>query len=374
MSNRDLVSTANAMVAPGKGILAIDESNTTCNRRFKELGIEPVFEQRCAYRELLLTTPRLGEWVSGAILYDETIRQGTHDGAALVDVMRDAGLLIGIKVDAGTVPLPGGAGETITEGLDGLARRIEEYRKLGARFAKWRAVISISGSTPSARAIAANAQALARYAKICQHGGLVPIVEPEVVADGGHDLETAAAATQAVQRAVFEALAAHDVDLTAMILKPNMITKGMAARNPADVSAVAMATLAVLSKTVPVAVAGIAFLSGGQADILATRHLQAMNELPKGRRPWPLTFSFGRAIQTRALAAWRGDPQNVARAQSIIAQRARCNGAASIGMYDKSMEAGLMQSSQKDVAAANVWAQMGEAGSEATSHSERWLF
>ncbi|MDQ6827202.1 MAG: fructose-bisphosphate aldolase class I [Candidatus Eremiobacteraeota bacterium] len=337
MNNYDLVSTANAMVAPGKGILAMDESNNTCNKRFEKLGIETTPERRRAYREVLLTTPRLGDWISGAILYDETIRQSTSRGAAFVEIIQDAGVLVGIKVDAGTVPLPGTDGELVTEGLDGLQRRVEEYRGMGARFAKWRAVIGISQDSPTQRALAANAQALARYAKTCQVGGIVPIVEPEVLSDGTHDLERCATATRAALLRVFEALVAEDVDLRAMVLKPNMVTPGMNAVQ-GTVESVAQATVDVLAQTVPAAVAGIAFLSGGQDDVLATRHLQAMNELPQRYRPWPLTFSFGRAIQQNALVAWRDDPQQVERAQSIIAQRSRCNAAASTGSYSPSFE------------------------------------
>ncbi len=339
MSTSDLQLTANQMVAPGRGILAIDESTGTCNKRFEKLGIAPEVGQRRAYRELLLTTPKLGEWISGAILYDETIRQSTAEGRTFVDVMNEAGILPGIKVDTGTILLSGTAGELITEGLDGLKRRVEEYRTLGARFAKWRAVISIGLGTPSQRALAANAYTLARYARICQDGGLVPIVEPEVLPEGSHDLDRCYKATLSTLQLVFEALCAQDVDLRAMVLKPNMVTAGSESV-AASVSAVAQATVSVLSETVPAAVAGIAFLSGGQNDVLATQHLQAMNELPGRYRPWPLTFSFGRAIQQAALVRWAGDPQHREEAQSIIALRSRCNAAASTGSYAAALEDG----------------------------------
>lgn len=338
MSYNDLASIADAMVSSGKGILAIDESTNTCNKRFEKIGIAPEVSQRRAYRELLLTTPRLGRWISGAILYDETIRQSTGGGVPFVEVMREGGVLPGIKVDTGTVPLPGSAGELITEGLDGLPRRIEEYRGLGARFAKWRAVLSIGEQVPSSRALAANAHALARYAKICQEGGLVPIVEPEVLTEGAHDAEQCFSATRRALQHVFEALAAEGVDYRAMLLKPNMITQGTQCRDAAAVSSVANLTVEVLSATVPAAVAGIAFLSGGQDDILATQHLQAMNQLPNRYRPWPLTFSYGRAIQQAALTAWAGKEENVTRAQAIIAHRSHCNAAASMGSYDDALE------------------------------------
>lgn len=339
--NRELASTAQAMVERGKGILAIDESVKTCNKRFEKLGIAQTPEQRRAYRELLVSTPRLGEWISGAILYDETIRQKAADGTPLVELMQAAGVMPGIKVDTGTVPLPGTEGELVTEGLDGLPARVAEYRSMGARFAKWRAVITIGPTTPSLRALRANAHALARYAKICQDGGLVPIVEPEVLADGAHDLSRSYDATYRALRAVFDELDAQGVDFAGMVLKPNMVTSGMSAAEQAGVEEVASATVDVLSRTVPVAVAGVAFLSGGQESVLATRHLQAMNASPPRYRPWPLTFSFGRALQQTALEAWHGDPKNVAEAQRLLAHRARCNSAAATGTYDESMENAL---------------------------------
>jgi fructose-bisphosphate aldolase class I len=338
MSANDLASVADAMVFPGKGVIAIDESVNTCNKRFEKLGIAPEVEQRRAYRELLLTTPRLGEWISGAILFDETIRQSAADGRSFVAVLEENGVLPGIKVDTGTVPLPGAPGETITEGLDGLPKRIEEYRGLGARFAKWRAVLHMGDGLPSDRALAANAYALARYARICQDGGLVPIVEPELLTEGAHSIGACYDATRRSLQHVFEALSAEGVNLRAIVLKPNMVTQGSESKAVADVATVAAHTVDVLAATVPPAVAGIAFLSGGQDDILATQHLQAMNELPKRYRPWPLTFSYGRAIQQAALNAWSGHKENVARAQELIALRSQCNAAASTGSYTDALE------------------------------------
>jgi len=338
MIDRDLVAVADAMVAPGKGILAIDESNGTCNKRFETLGIAPTLEQRRAYRELLLITPDIGRWVSGMILYDETLRQATAENVPFVDILLANGMLPGIKVDTGTVRLAGSEGETITEGLDGLAQRVAQYRELGARFAKWRAVFTIGPSTPTGGARSANAHALARYARICQDGGLVPIVEPEILAEGNHDLERCYDVTTQVLLQLFDELATQRVDLAAMILKPNMVTAGTECSTPASVADVATATVDVLSRTVPPRVAGIAFLSGGQSDLTSTAHLQAMNALPQRFRPWPLTFSFGRAIQQGGLAAWGGAPANVRVAQQIIAHRSACNAAASMGGYNAAME------------------------------------
>lgn len=338
MIDRDLIAIADAMVAPGKGILAIDESNTTCNKRFEKLGIEPTLEQRRAYRELLLTTPNLGRWVSGVILYDETLRQATAENVPFIDVLLANGMLPGIKVDTGTVRLAGSEGELITEGLDGLAQRVAQYRALGARFAKWRAVYAIAPSTPTRQALSANAGALARYARICQDGGLVPIVEPEILAEGTHQLERCYDVTRQALLHLFDALATHGVDLAAMIFKPNMVTAGTECADPASVEDVAEATVGVLSRLVPPRVAGIAFLSGGQSDLTATAHLQAMNALPQRRHPWPLTFSFGRAIQQGALAAWGGVAANACAAQQIIAHRSACNAAASMARYSEAME------------------------------------
>jgi fructose-bisphosphate aldolase class I len=326
------------MVAAGKGVLAIDESVGTCNKRFEKLGIPPEVDARRAYRELLITTPRLGEWVSGVILFDETIRQSAADGRPFVEVLQERGIIPGIKVDAGTVPLPGCDGETITEGLDGLPKRVDEYYRIGARFAKWRAVISIADGKPSDRALAANAWALARYARIAQEGGLVPIVEPELLTEGTHGIETCYAATRRALQHVFQALASEGVAFRGMVLKPSMVTQGSESTAVADPATVARLTVEVLAETVPAAVAGVAFLSGGQDDLTATRNLQAMNELPNRYRPWPLTFSYGRAIQQAALAAWAGRPENVARAQELVAHRARSNAHASAGTFDEAME------------------------------------
>jgi fructose-bisphosphate aldolase class I len=332
-----LAAVARAMVADGKGILAIDESTSTCNKRFAKLGIPETTEQRRAYRELLLTAPGIGEAISGAILYDETLRQSTADGEPFVAVMERAGILPGIKVDTGTVALAGAPDEKITEGLDGLAKRVGEYRGLGARFAKWRAVIAIADGLPTRRALEVNAQALARYARICQDGGLVPIVEPEVLMDGTHTLERCREVTEETLRIVFAALAEQCVSLEEMVLKPSMVIAGADAPEQPGVDVVAWETVATLRRTVPAAVAGIAFLSGGQDDVLATEHLDAMNRLPTAK-PWPLTFSFGRALQQAALEHWRGAPERVAEAQQRLFLRARCNGAAARGTYTAAME------------------------------------
>ena len=333
----ELAATARSLVSAGRGILAIDESNKTCNARFAALHIAETEDARRAYRELLLTTPGLGAWISGAILYDETLRQATADDVPFVRVMNDAGILPGIKVDTGTVPLAGSPGELITEGLDGLPKRLEEYRILGARFTKWRAVIAISEQTPTPRALRANAQSLARYAKAAQTAGLVPIVEPEVLADGTHGIERCATVTQEALKHVFEALDAEDIDLAGIILKPNMVTPGLKSSRPASVAEVAKATLEALLANVPANVGGIAFLSGGLDDVLSTQHLQAMNSIGP-ERPWPLTFSYGRALQQAALHAWRGSPREVPRAQAILAHRAACNAAAALGQYDQAIE------------------------------------
>ncbi|MHB8145662.1 MAG: class I fructose-bisphosphate aldolase [Vulcanimicrobiaceae bacterium] len=333
----ELATVARSLVTGGRGILAIDESNKTCNARFAALHIAETEDARRAYRELLLTTPNLGRWISGAILYDETLRQSTADDVAFVRVMNDAGILPGIKVDTGTVQLAGSLDELITEGLDGLPKRLDEYRILGARFTKWRAVIAITEHTPTPRALRANAHSLARYAKAAQTAGLVPIVEPEVLADGAHDIERCAIVTREALAHVFEALDAEEVDLGGMVLKPNMVTPGLKSTQHANVAEVAKATLEVLAANVPADVAGIAFLSGGQDDIVSTQHLQAMNALP-GRRPWPLTFSYGRALQQAALRAWRGSPREASRAQALLAHRAACNAAAALGEYGQDVE------------------------------------
>jgi fructose-bisphosphate aldolase class I len=338
MSSHDLTATAKAMVAPGRGILAADESTGTCNKRFQKLGIPLTVEARQAYRELLFTTRNLGRAISGVILFDETIRQSKKDGTPFTKVLEDQGIFPGIKLDKGPVKLPFTNGEKITEGLDGLAARIDEYVTLGAKFAKWRAVIDIGAGIPSDRAIRANAQALARYAALCQAGGLVPIVEPEILMDGDHSLERSRHAHERVLRIVFAELAEAGVTLEEMILKPSMVISGASAAEQAPVSEVASATLETLLRTVPAAVPGIAFLSGGQSDELAAAHLSQINVLAAGRAPWALTFSYGRALHQAAMNAWKGLETNWAAGQSALARRARCNSAAALGQYDPALE------------------------------------
>jgi fructose-bisphosphate aldolase class I len=333
-----LKETARAMVAEGKGVLAIDESNGTCNKRFEKLGIPQTETERCTYRELLITAPGLGQYVSGAILYDETIRQHDAKGQPFVEIMNALGILPGIKVDTGTVTLSGTDGEKITEGLDGLRARVDEYVRLGARFAKWRAVFSIGRTLPSPKAIAANAHALARYAAICQAGGLVPIVEPELLMDGSHPIEQSANATIGVLTRVFTELDEQGVALDAIVLKPSMVIAGESAATPSGVADVAAHTLRVLTETVPAAVAGIAFLSGGQSNERATAHLDAMNRDRTYRKPWPVTFSYGRALQQPTLEKWRGDASAIPAAQALLVQRARMNSLASLGQYSADLE------------------------------------
>ncbi|MBN3871043.1 class I fructose-bisphosphate aldolase [Nostoc sp. JL33] len=338
MSSPKLIATVKAMVATGKGILAIDESNSTCNKRFEKLGIAPTEENRRAYRELLLTTPGLANYINGAILYDETIRQTTKDGTPFVKVMNDAGILVGIKVDTGVKDLPNHPGEKITQGLDDLSNRIAEYVKIGARFAKWRAVITIGKEIPSRDCIEANAQALARYALLCQQGGLVPIVEPEVLMDGDHTIKRCYVVTEEVLGTVFDQLHLQGVVLEQIILKPNMVISGKGCPQQASVPEVAEATVNCLLNVVPTTVQGVAFLSGGQSNELATAHLNEMHVRFGSTLPWPLTFSFGRAIQQPALELWKGQNANVKAAQSALLHRAKCNGAASLGMYTQEME------------------------------------
>ena len=337
MKTESLVRTATAMVAEGKGILAIDESTGTCNKRFDSVGAECSEENRRAYRGMLLTTPGLSEHISGAILFDETIRQATDDGQLFVDYMNEAGILPGIKVDLSTHPLAGHKGEKITEGLDGLRGRLEEYGKLGASFAKWRAVISIGDGIPTRSCLLSNAHALARYAALCQEAGLVPIVEPEVLMDGTHSLGDCYDVTEATLRAVFDQLYAHNVLLEGTILKASMVISGSKAGDRAGVDAVAEATVSCLLNAVPAALAGIVFLSGGQGDVEATEHLNAINR--RGELPWAVSFSYGRALQSPALGVWAENPSsNVVAAQQKLAHRARMNGLAAKGQYDSSME------------------------------------
>ncbi|TBR08170.1 MAG: fructose-bisphosphate aldolase class I [Lysobacter sp.] len=332
MSIEHLAETALAMVAPGKGIIAIDESNTTIKKRFDGVGIDCSEENRRAYRELLLTTPNLGDYISGAILYDETIRQATKDGTPFTQVMAANGVIPGIKVDKGPQPLAGFPGEVVTEGLDGLRARLEEYYRLGARFAKWRAVINIGDDIPTGTAIEANSHALARYAALCQEQGLVPMVEPEVIMDGSHDIDMCYEVTEVVLRSLFGSLYEHNVMLEGTILKASMVIPGTTSGENASVEEVAAMTLRCLRATVPASLPGIVFLSGGQSDHDATAHLNAMNMA--GPHPWPLSFSYGRAMQSAALKLWSQDMQaNYAGAQQTVFARARDNGLAALGQW-----------------------------------------
>lgn len=332
MSIEQLAETARAMVAPGKGIIAIDESNATIKKRFDGVGIENSEENRRAYRELLLGTPNLSQYISGAILFDETIRQSTKDGVPFTKLMMDNGIIPGIKVDKGPQSLAGFPGEVVTEGLDGLRGRLEEYYKLGARFAKWRAVINIGDDIPSGTCIDANGHALARYAALCQEQGLVPMVEPEVIMDGSHDIETCYEVTEVTLRSLFASLYEHNVMLEGTILKASMVIPGTTSGEKASVEEVAAATLQCLKSTVPATLPGIVFLSGGQSDEDATAHLNAMNQM--GPLPWPLSFSYGRAMQSAALKLWSQDLQgNIQSARETVFARARDNGLAALGQW-----------------------------------------
>jgi fructose-bisphosphate aldolase class I len=318
MNTQELIDTARTLVAGDKGLLAMDESNPTCNKRFAKLGIPQTEEARRAYRELIVTTPGLGECISGAILYDETIRQQKKDGTPFVKAITDAGIIPGIKVDTGAKDMAGHPGEKITEGLDGLRDRLAEYSQMGARFAKWRAVIAVGDGIPSRGCIEANAQALARYAALCQEAGLVPVVEPEVLMDGEHTLERCREVTEEVLRTVFNQLYTQRVMLEGMILKPNMVLPGLTCPKQETVDEVADATVRCLLRAVPAAVPGIAFLSGGQSGELASARLNAMNVRFKSRLPWALAFSFARAIQQPALEIWQGKEANVLAAQQAL--------------------------------------------------------
>ncbi len=333
-----LIDIAKALIADHKGLLAMDESNPTCNKRFARLGIPQTEEARRAYRELIISTPRLGECISGVILYDETIRQQEKDGIPFIKIITDAGIIPGIKVDIGAKDMAAHPGEKITEGLDGLRDRLQEYFQMGARFAKWRAVIPIGEGIPSRSCIEANAHALARYAALCQEIGLVPVVEPEVLMDGGHTLERCREVTQEVLRNVFIQLNCQRALLEGMILKPNMVLPGLNCSCQQSVEKVADATVANLLRTVPAAVPGIAFLSGGQSGELASAHLNAMNVRFNSRLPWALAFSFARAIQQPALEIWLGQETNVKAAQRALLHRARCNRAARRGEYSAATE------------------------------------
>jgi len=337
MNATELMHVASAMVAKGKGILAADESTATIKKRFDGIKLESTEEARRTYREMLLTAPAAAESVSGVIFYDETLRQKTKDGTPFPQYLRKQGIIPGIKVDTGAKPLAGFPGETITEGLDGLRERLIEYRKLGALFAKWRAVIDIADGIPTDFAIEANAHALARYAALCQENGIVPIVEPEVLMDGAHSIERCEAVTNHVLATVFRELAGHRVLLEGMVLKPNMIISGKKAAHRAGPEVVAEATLRTLRRRVPPAVPGIAFLSGGQSPQEATLHLALMNKTG-GPLPWALTFSYGRALQDNALKAWGGAAANYAAAQKEFSKRAKLNGLAALGRYTAEME------------------------------------
>jgi fructose-bisphosphate aldolase, class I len=336
MADKALEVTARALVAPGKGILAADESDGTIKKRFDTIQVESTEENRRAYRDMLFTTPGMEEQISGVILFDETIRQRSADGTPFPKLLDDKGVIPGIKVDKGAKPLALAEGETVTEGLDGLRDRLAEYVDLGARFAKWRATYSIGEGLPSEYCVWVNAHALARYAALCQEAGLVPIVEPEVLQDGTHTIEESAKATGRVLLAVYQELHDQRVDFSGTLLKPNMVLSGYSAESRAGVDAVAAATLEVLYKHVPASVPGIVFLSGGQTDEIATEHLNAMNAL--GPHPWELSFSYGRALQAPALKAWRGEESNAQAGQDAFAHRAKMNGLARSGDYSPELE------------------------------------
>lgn len=338
MNAQALIDAARTLVAGDKGLLAMDESNPTCNKRFAEWGIPQTAEARRAWRELIVTTSGLGEYISGVILYDETIRQQKKDGTPFVKAITDAGIIPGVKVDAGAVDMAGRPGEKITEGLDRLRDRLAEYAQMGARFAKWRAVIAVGNRIPSRGCIEANAQALARYAALCQEAGLVAVVEPEVLMDGDHTLERCFEITEEVLRTVFSQLYTQGVMIEGVILKPNMVLPGLTCPAQETVEEVADATVRCLLRAVPPAIPGIAFLSGGQSGELASARLNAMNVRFKSRLPWALEFSFARAIQQPALEIWHGDETQVLAAQQALYKRARLNGAARRGEYNTAME------------------------------------
>jgi fructose-bisphosphate aldolase class I len=338
MSSDDLAKVAATLVADAKGILAADETVGTLTKRFDALGIRSTEQSRRTYREMLFTAPGAAEFISGVIMHDETIRQKSSGGTPLVQVLSSQGIVPGIKVDAGAKPLAAAPGETVTEGLDGLRDRLAEYHGLGARFAKWRAVIRIADAVPSHSCVSANAHALGRYAALCQEQRLVPIVEPEVLMDGSHGIERCEEVTGMVLHAVFHALLEQGVSLEAMLLKPNMVIAGKESPRPASVQEVATATLRCLRRHVPVAVPGIVFLSGGQSDRLATAHLDAINRLPEAK-PWKISFSYGRALQDPALEAWHGRDENLTLGKQALSRRALCNGAACRGTYTEEMEA-----------------------------------
>jgi fructose-bisphosphate aldolase, class I len=332
----DLENTARLLVAGGKGILAADETPGTLTRRLDDFKIESTPDSRRAYREMFFTTPGVAEFISGVIMQDETIRQRSSR-TPLADVLAQQGILPGIKVDNGAKSLAGSPGENITEGLDGLRDRLKEYREMGARFAKWRAVIAVSDTLPSATCVKVNAHALARYAALCQEWGVVPIVEPEVLMDGAHTIERCEDVTGHVLREVFNALFDQKVSLEGMLLKPNMIISGIKCAKQAAVKEVALATVRCLRRHVPTAVPGIVFLSGGQSHLVATEHLSAINQL-EGPKPWKLSFSYGRALQDEALKAWQGKNENLNAGQQAFHHRAKCDSAAALGRYTRAME------------------------------------
>ncbi len=332
----EAAGTAAEMVAPGKGILAADESNPTMTKRLDSVGVESTADNRLRFRELLVNTPGAADQISGVILYDETIRQQSADGTPFAQLIELRGMIPGIKVDTGAKPLAGSEGETVTEGLDGLRDRLAEYRELGARFAKWRAVIAIGDGHPSANAISVNAHALGRYAALCQEAEIAPIVEPEVLMDGDHSIERSEQVTGETLRAVFAELVDQGVELEAMVLKPNMVLSGYDAAEQAGIDEVAERTLALFRRVVPAAVPGITFLSGGQSDERASARLSAMNAI--GGVPWQLSFSYGRALQAAPLEAWGGEEANAGAAQAAFAHRALCNGEARYGRYTEAVE------------------------------------
>ncbi len=335
---RELADTVAELAAPGKGIVALDESNATCTKRFEAVGAESTPETRRQYRCLLLGAPGIAEHISGAILYDETLRQADDQGTPLPEMMSRAGIVPGIKVDTGAKPLAGAPGEQVTEGLDGLRERLQEYRELGARFAKWRAVIRIGEGMPSRQCLNANTHALARYSALCQEAGLVPIVEPEVLLEGDHDLDRCEQATEEVLRALFQQLWEQNVLLEGAILKSSMVVPGKDSGQQVAPETVADRTVVTLLRSVPAALGAVVFLSGGQSERQATMHLDAMNRRWGNRAPWRLTFSYARALQQPALEIWRGDAARTAEAQQAFAERARLNGLASEGCYDPAMD------------------------------------
>ena len=355
MNRQTLEATAKMMVADGKGLLAIDESTGTCNQRFAKWGIPQTAEAHRRYRELIVNTPGLSESISGVILYDETIRQKKDDGTPFAKALTANGIIPGIKVDLGAKEMAAFPGERVTEGLDGLRVRLTEYAQMGARFAKWRAVFVIGDGTPSRGCMEANAHALARYAALCQEAGLVSVVEPEVLMEGGHTLDMCSEVTERVLRAVFRELYSQRVKLEGMILKPNMVLPGVACPRQQSVKEVADATVVCLLRSVPAAVPGVVFLSGGQPGELASARLNSMNIRYKSRLPWELSFSFGRAIQEPALEIWHGKQENAVPAQDALYHRAKCDRAAHRGLYDAAIEADHRVSPAPSVS-SNVYA------------------